>query len=907
MANRQSSSLPNRSGERLHAGISDSQLLARFNAVRDESAEQSFSALVHRHGPMVLRVCHQVLGDRHRAEDAFQATFLVLARRAGSIRQPELLGNWLYGVAVRAAWESLMRDGRRRQHEAANVGDVEPSGDTDRPEATLIRAEEFQALHEEVARLPAHYRVPIVLCELEGLTYQQAAIRMRCPVSTVGVRLSRARDRLRVRLLRRGILPTAVIANAFLGAEGAALRVPSVLVSPTGRAAAGFAARDAVGTGLVSASVIAIAQAVLKTMALARLKLATSTLAVIALTATVGSIGASRPAWLPASSAPSRAAATRAEPPPQNLASAGPAIVHPSPAVAAQAAPKNADTAAQPAPDLEPPAAEGIVASAKKPETKPDVPVALASVRKPVRDEVARGELLFAKEWAPNDPVSGGGDGLGPLYNETSCVACHGLGAPGGAGPDSKNVVIVTALPRGAQRVPAKDLERVHPGFKGATSMVLHRYSTDDRYGLWRRRFYASDQTLGARAGNTRDNDTTEVHIQKLAAQTALQKRFQERSSRINAAEGITLNVTERNTPALFGAGRIDAIPSEVLVEEAAAQPEPVRGRVARNRDGAVGRFGWKAQIGTLHEFVRNACAGELGLQVAGHAQAVSPLGPLPQSKDPDMSEPDCDALVAYVRALPAPVAVDPAGPLGSEDMRMGRRLFAATGCATCHAPSLGAVRGIYSDLLLHDMGPGLTDSGVYYGSDGPSSPGGPSPGEWRTPPLWGFRDSGPYLHDGRAQTLEEAVALHGGQGTQAARSFFALAARERAQVEAFLKSLVAPTAMAMPGILLASDLEARAEPEDIRKAESLVRKQRAEAEARDVEKLREAARRQRAEAAVRRAEVQFPIAVTLEKRGKLIGALRFYRDIVAEAPDTVEGRKAAARIPELKSRIESP
>ena len=89
-----------------------------------------------------------------------------------------------------------------------------------------------------------------------------------------------------------------------------------------------------------------------------------------------------------------------------------------------------------------------------------------------------------------------------------------------------------------------------------------------------------------------------------------------------------------------------------------------------------------------------------------------------------------------------------------------GRRLFAEVGCATCHAPTLGDVRGIYSDLLLHDMGQSLSDSGSTYGIDGPDTPEGPTPREWRTPPLWGYRDSGPYLHDGRAQDLEEAVAL---------------------------------------------------------------------------------------------------------------------------------------------------
>src|SRR5262249_19675873 len=135
-------------------------------------------------------------------------------------------------------------------------------------------------------------------------------------------------------------------------------------------------------------------------------------------------------------------------------------------------------------------------------------------------------------------------------------------------------------------------------------------------------------------------------------------------------------------------------------------------------------------------------------------------------------------------------------------------------GCAGCHAPQGGDVVGIYSDLLLHDMGQELGDEGSYGdsaddGSDEPlvpriaGQPGGKQPApaaprganrrEWRTPPLWGVRDSGPYLHDGRAQTLEEAVALHGGQGAASAQKFMQLAPRERLQVEAFLKSLTAP------------------------------------------------------------------------------------------------------------------
>src|SRR5205807_2464908 len=169
------------------------------------------------------------------------------------------------------------------------------------------------------------------------------------------------------------------------------------------------------------------------------------------------------------------------------------------------------------------------------------------------------------------------------------------------------------------------------------------------------------------------------------------------------------------------------AIPSEVLVAVAAHQPDAVRGRISRTRDGQIARFGWKAQIARLHEFVRGACATELGLEVPGHSQVPSPLAPSEKAKGLDMTEAECDELVAYIRALPAPVAVDPSGPQGTQDIREGRRLFADVGCADCHTPTLGDVRGIYSDLLLHDMGPSLSDSASSYGIEGPVSPGGPA------------------------------------------------------------------------------------------------------------------------------------------------------------------------------------
>ena len=355
--------------------------------------------------------------------------------------------------------------------------------------------------------------------------------------------------------------------------------------------------------------------------------------------------------------------------------------------------------------------------------------------------------------------------------------------------------------------------------------------------------------------------------------------------------------------PPLFGAGRIDAISADVVAAVAAQQPAEIRGRVSRTPDGRVGRFGWKAQIASLSEFIRAACANELGLEVPGHSQAVSPLAPSQKAKGLDMTEAECDDLVAYLRSLPAPVAIDPSGPQGTRDIREGRRLFTDVGCADCHVPTLGDLRGIYSDLLLHDMGPSLGDSGSYYGTEGPITPGGASPQEWRTPPLWGYRDSGPYLHDGRAEDLEEAVALHGGQAHPSTRRFFALAAEDRFQIEAFLKSLVAPSATAVPGVRLAAEMESQFEWEEERTPESLVRRRWSEAVARGESQRREEQERLRVQAAVRLARTRLQVARNLEKSGKINNALKFYAKIAREVPDTEEGREAAARVAELRRR----
>ena len=173
-------------------GLSDAPLLERFVAGRDEAGEAAFRALVDRHGPMVLRVCRSVLQDDHDAEDAFQVTFLVLARKAGSIRKQKSIGSWLHGVAHRVALKARTAARRRR---AQNRGRRrwrrcrgEPAGDS---------SDLSPVLHEEIARLPAKYRAPIVLCYLEGMTQDQAACELGWPVGTVRGRIARARDLLR--------------------------------------------------------------------------------------------------------------------------------------------------------------------------------------------------------------------------------------------------------------------------------------------------------------------------------------------------------------------------------------------------------------------------------------------------------------------------------------------------------------------------------------------------------------------------------------------------------------------------------------------------------------------------------------------------------------------------------------
>jgi RNA polymerase sigma factor (sigma-70 family) len=246
-------------------GAADVQLLRRFLAEGDEAA---FAILVQRHGPMVFGVCRRLLQDENDAEDAFQATFLVLVRKAASLGRPGSLGPWLYGVASRTArkarTEAVMRRARERPLE--DVPAPEASGD-------VVWRDLRPLLDEEVGRLPHKYQAPFVLCYLEGKTNEEAAALLGCPKGTVISRLARARQRLRGRLERRGVALSAGALVASL-AERSAAAVPGVLATATVRAARAIQFGNAAGAGLVSARVSALTEGVVQNMFLTKVKMA---------------------------------------------------------------------------------------------------------------------------------------------------------------------------------------------------------------------------------------------------------------------------------------------------------------------------------------------------------------------------------------------------------------------------------------------------------------------------------------------------------------------------------------------------------------------------------------------------------------------------------------------------------
>ena len=392
-------------------------------------------------------------------------------------------------------------------------------------------------------------------------------------------------------------------------------------------------------------------------------------------------------------------------------------------------------------------------------------------------EAVAAGRELFNHEWTPKDPLTGG-DGLGPVFNANSCVDCHSQGGPGGGGPVSKNVMVYGLVGNTGGK-PASGVvhqKAVSPGFQETLDLL--------RPGL--------------------------PHAPLIPLAELIDK------TRLRPADVV---LTQRNTPALFGDGLIDVVPDDTLIAHMrqhmtagrlvglnTAKDAKVRGRIARLADGRLGRFGWKLEFATLQEFVKAACANELGLSNPGRAQAT-PLGK-PNYKQPgtDLTDAQCVLMTDFIRALPSPTQVLPTDSAALERVKRGEKRFTEIGCADCHVKDLGPVAGLYSDNLLHDMGVELESSTGYYGgitlvpqsavaNNKFSVSEQPTPGEWRSAPLWGVADSGPYLHDGRAETLNEAIQLHRGEATEVAQRFSKQPQADQDDLIAFLKTLRAPNA----------------------------------------------------------------------------------------------------------------
>jgi RNA polymerase sigma factor (sigma-70 family) len=251
-------------------GMTDSQLIARFLARGDDGASAAFEGLVQRHGPMVMHVCRGVLRDEHDAEDAFQTTFAVLARKARSLWVKDSLASWLHGVAYRVASKARIEAMRRRHHEreaaarTATEAAVIPN---------VFRSDDEAIISEEIARLPERYRAPVVLCYLEAMSYQAAASRLGLSEHAVRGRLARARERLRSRLSRRGVGASAIL-GGFRKAIPSTIAVRPALIDLTIEATMNILETTSVARFLSFRTALSLGERIGNTMIRTRLRTA---------------------------------------------------------------------------------------------------------------------------------------------------------------------------------------------------------------------------------------------------------------------------------------------------------------------------------------------------------------------------------------------------------------------------------------------------------------------------------------------------------------------------------------------------------------------------------------------------------------------------------------------------------
>ncbi|WP_020472567.1 di-heme oxidoredictase family protein [Zavarzinella formosa] len=382
--------------------------------------------------------------------------------------------------------------------------------------------------------------------------------------------------------------------------------------------------------------------------------------------------------------------------------------------------------------------------------------------------DIQAGRELFEHEWAANDPLAHG-DGLGPVFNAKSCAACHFQGGLGGGGSLANNAVGYEIFPR------PNDPE-FHTG-------TIHAFSIDS----------TSKESLAALKS-----------VYPIVRGRSVQRMEGCAPETVPDFDPVRTQTVQAT--ALFGAGWIDLISDKAIYNNQRNRRAstvarefqldftsvPV-GRVPTTDDGRVGKFGWKGQTASLSEFVSAACANELGLGTPTVRQAT-PLRGSASDVEPDLDRKQVKALVAFVKTLPKPEEI-PSNAAAAH----GKDLFKTVGCAACHTPDLGGVKGVYSDFLLYTLD-NPNPSGGGYGSDPPRllnlpprPEDKPKPEEWKTPPLWGVADSAPYFHDGASPTLASAISRHQGDAATVTKAYQALNTDDQAAVIAFLNTLRAP------------------------------------------------------------------------------------------------------------------
>lgn len=512
---------------------------------------------------------------------------------------------------------------------------------------------------------------------------------------------------------------------------------------------------------------------------------------------------------------------------------------------------------------------------------------------------IAGGAELFTRQWESHHPALGG-DGLGPLFNGASCAVCHQQGGIGGGGEAAFNAnsIGIDSIEVYGRRVTnavlTKLVSQFHPGFIQSDGSVQNVLPLPHHGGTAMSQKLHDILTQFTAAEYDDAGGPTAADEVRIANGTPFYFEGQVDGYRIR----ISARLFSRNTTALFGSGLIDQVSDKMLDRQVQLQKQhpEISGRPSTLVDGRYGKFGWRANIASLHDFNDQACANEMGLQTQRMMQASDATNPGYRNKSTDISDEQLQMLTHFVAALPAPRQSFPNDSQTIASIGRGEALFNQVGCGSCHVRDMPPAGGVYSDLLLHDMGvdsidlshaepyivrrefittevedlptppPGFTAKSAYYGSatvvspivlDSPRgfesgrptftfrAPQGPTSltpfrlissianpdlennsiafkrsieknkrvtvrtrielreemhlqptnfnQEWRTAPLWGVRDSAPYWHDGRAETILEAIAMHDGEAAGTRDRFLQLSYDDRQNVLEFLDSLVAP------------------------------------------------------------------------------------------------------------------